>query len=96
MGPTELAVAGSLTALSSRVSSTRPTVSIMPTSSEPTSAPRIEPMPPITITSKAGMRMLSPMPTLTASSGPSNAPASAQARAERAKTKVNRGWMRTP
>ena len=58
-------------------------VSTSPTRSAPTNAPRIEPMPSITITTKARMRMFSPMPTCTARSGPSIAPASAERRAER-------------
>jgi hypothetical protein len=61
-------------------------VSTAPTSSAPTNAPRIEPIPPITITTKARIRMFSPMPTCTARIGPSMAPASAHRAAPSANT----------
>ena len=40
----------------------RPAVSTKPTSSAPTKAPRIEPMPPITIHTSTRIRICSPMP----------------------------------
>ena len=43
----------------------RPMVSIRPTMMAATNAPRIEPMPPMMITTKARIRMFSPMPICT-------------------------------
>ena len=74
----------------------RPKVSTKPTSTEPISAPRIEPMPPMTMTTKARMRMLSPMPTCTAKIGPSMAPATAHSAAPKPNTSVNSSLMLTP
>src|SRR3569833_1528630 len=50
----------------------RPSVSIMPTKIAARNAPRIEPMPPITMMTKARMRMFSPMPICTVRIGASN------------------------
>src|SRR5262249_7647864 len=74
----------------------RPIVSTSPTSTAPTSAPRIEPMPPMTMTTKARIRMFSPIPTCTASSGPSSAPATAHSPAPTPKSSVNSRRMSTP
>ena len=53
----------------------RPSVSTRPTSSAATKAPRIEPMPPITMTTKARISTLSPMPGSTERIGATIAPA---------------------
>ena len=53
----------------------RPRVSVTPTRIAPTSAPLIEPMPPITTTTKAMISTGSPMPTCTDWIGPISAPA---------------------
>jgi hypothetical protein len=87
---------GGSTARRDMGSSVRPIVSTIPTSSAPASAPRIDPMPPITITTKARMRMFSPIPTCTASSGPSIDPASADRAAPTANTPVNSRFTFTP
>ena len=47
----------------------RPSVSVTPTRMAPTSAPLIEPMPPMTMTTKARISTGSPMPTCTDCSG---------------------------
>ena len=66
----------------------RPRVSVTPTRMAPTSAPLIEPMPPMTTTTKAMMRTGSPMPTWTDWIGPISAPARPARAAPRAKTMV--------
>ena len=48
---------------------------VRPTRREPTRAPRIEPIPPMTMTTKVRIRICSPMPTWTETSGPAIAPA---------------------
>ena len=53
-------------------------------------------MPPMTITTKARMRMFSPMPTCTARMGPSIAPATAHSAAPKPNTSVNNRLMSTP
>ncbi len=52
-------------ARTSSAAGTRPSVSVSPTSSAPTSAPLIEPIPPMTMTTKARISTGSPMPTCT-------------------------------
>jgi hypothetical protein len=47
-------------------------------------------MPPMMMTTKARISTLSPMPTCTASNGPSRPPASAQSAAPKTKTAVNK------
>ena len=68
--------------------STRLNVSKMPTISAPTSAPRTEPRPPITTTTSVGIRIGSPAPGSTDSSGPIMMPASAASMALSANTSV--------
>src|SRR5207302_1197846 len=68
-GPAALANCGGRNRLKKSGRNARPLVSTMPTSSAPTNAPRTEPMPPITITTKARIRMFSRMPTCTAKIG---------------------------
>ena len=58
--------------------------------------PRTEPMPPMTITTKARIRMFSPMPTCTANNGPSMAPATAHKAAPMPNTPVNKRRMLMP
>src|SRR5438270_85441 len=83
-GPAALASCGGRKTPKKSGRKARPLVSTTPTRSEPTNAPRIEPMPPMTITTKARMRMFSPMPTCTARIGPSIEPAKARHLEERA------------
>ena len=68
----------------------RPAVSTNPTNNAPKKAPRIEPIPPITITTKAKIKILSPIPTCTARSGPSIPPATAHSAAPTPNTAVNK------
>ena len=65
---------------------TLPKVSTKPTSSEATRAPVIEPMPPMTTTTKQTMRTLPPMPGYTDDSGAAIMPASAASATPPAKT----------
>ena len=95
-GPAALAHCGGSASRSSCCSSVRPRVSTVPTSKAPMSAPRIEPMPPITTTTKARIRMFSPIPTCTASSGASRLPATAHKPAPRPNTSVNSRPTFTP
>ena len=53
----------------------RPTTSNTPTKMDATKAPRIDPMPPITMTTKARISMSSPMPDSTEISGAAISPA---------------------
>ena len=53
-------------------------------------------MPPITITTSAGIRIASPMPICTALIGAISAPASAASAAPSANTKANTPPTRTP
>ena len=94
--PSELANCGGSTSRKRAGRKARPKVSTSPTRIEPIRAPRTEPMPPMTITTKARMRMLSPMPTCTAKIGPSMAPATAHRAAPTPNTSVNRSLMSTP
>ncbi len=86
--PTPVARDGSITVPKAAGSRNLPSVSVMPTRSAPTSAPRIEPMPPITITTKARISTGSPIPTCTDWSVPTSAPASPASAAPSAKTSV--------
>ena len=95
-GPTSAARLGDSTSRSSGGSKARPAVSTRPTSRLATSAPRIEPMPPITMTTRAGIKMLSPMPTCTAVMGATSAPAKAARAAPMANTRANTLRTRTP
>jgi hypothetical protein len=54
--------------------------------SAPKKAPRIEPMPPVTITTSVRMRMGSPMPGCTETMGPAMRPARPASAAPSAKT----------
>ncbi len=54
---------------------TLPKVSAIPTRSAPRKAPLIDPIPPMTTTTKERMRMLSPMPGYTVVSGAASIPA---------------------
>ena len=65
-------------------------------SGQPSPEPVTRTMPPITMTTKARIRMFSPIPTCTARIGPSIAPASAHSAAPRANTTVNRIGMVHP
>ena len=65
-----------------------PRVSVRPTRILPIRAPFTEPMPPITITTKARMSTGSPIPTSTDCIAPTNAPARPANAAPRANTKV--------
>ena len=61
-----VAAAAELSTLRSRSGrKARPSVSIMPTRIAARNAPRIEPMPPITMMTKARIRMFSPIPICT-------------------------------
>src|SRR5206468_11439759 len=95
-GPAALDHCGGKASRKACCKSVRPSVSTTPTSSAPSRAPRMEPTPPITTTTKAGMRMFSPMPTCTASKGPSKQPATAQRAAPRPNTAVNSRGTLTP
>ncbi len=68
----------------------RPAVSTTPTNIAPKNAPRIEPMPPMTMTTNAKIKILSPMPTCTANKGPSMPPAMAHRAAPTPNTAVNK------
>ena len=68
----------------------------MPMSSDPTSAPRTDPTPPTTITTKVVMRMRSPMPIWMARSGAAMTPAKPHSSAPREKIRVKRRWTFTP
>ena len=59
-------------------------------------APRMEPMPPMTMTTKVRMRMDSPMPDSTARMGPALTPARPASSAPSPKTRVYRSLMFTP
>lgn len=74
----------------------RPRASVMPMRSDPTSAPRTEPTPPTTITTKVVMRMRSPMPISTASSGAAMTPAKPHSVAPSTKTRVKSRWILMP
>ena len=71
-------------------------MSTKPTSSEAISAPVIEPMPPITTTTKQMMRMLPPMPGYTDDSGAAIMPARAASATPPAKTTRYSWRMSTP
>jgi len=73
---------------SSEGSRKRPIVSTTPTMTAPTRAPLMEPMPPITMTTKARISTGSPMPTCTDWSAPTRAPARPASAAPSAKTTV--------
>src|SRR5256885_3780630 len=89
VGPTLDATAGENTWRSSMGKKARPAVSTMPTSRAPTRAPRMEPMPPMTMHTSTRIRMSSPMPTCTEVMGPSSAPATAASMADRKSTRLN-------
>ena len=55
----------SMNSLNSSGRNTPPNVSVSPTKSAPINAPRMDPMPPITMTTKARISTGSPMPTCT-------------------------------
>ena len=86
--PIEFAAAASMKVPKNAGSSTRPSVSVSPTRSAPTKAPLIEPMPPMTMTTKARISTGSPMPTCTDWIAPTSAPASPASAAPSAKTSV--------
>ena len=74
----------------------RPSVSMTPTSTAATKAPRIEPMPPMTITTKARIRIWSPMPGSTDRIGATIAPAKPASMAPKPNTIMNSRLMSTP
>src|SRR5260370_1167179 len=96
VGPTLDATAGENTWRSSMGKKARPAVSTMPTSRAPTRAPRMEPMPPMTMHTSTRIRMSSPMPTCTEVMGPSSAPATAASMAPSVNTPRNSSGTRTP
>ncbi|MNV60127.1 hypothetical protein D3C71_1525810 [compost metagenome] len=96
VGPTLEATAGEKTWRSSMGRKARPAVSTMPTSKAPTKAPRIEPMPPMTMHTSTRIRISSPMPTCTEVIGPSSAPATAASMAPSTNTPRNSRGTRTP
>src|SRR5262249_34652225 len=61
-GPALSGAEGPSTVLSIGCRNARPSVSTIPTMTAPTSAPRIDPMPPITMTTKTWIRISSPIP----------------------------------
>ena len=63
-------------------------MSVTPTKIEPTKAPFIDPMPPITITTKAKIKIGYPIPTSTDCMAPIIAPESPARAAPKAKTTV--------
>ena len=67
-----------------------------PTSRAATKAPRIEPMPPMTITTKARIRIWSPMPGSTDRIGATMTPAKPASMAPKPNTIMNRRLMSTP
>ena len=71
-------------------------MSTRPTRSAARKAPRIEPMPPMTMTTKARISTLSPMPGSTDRIGATIAPAKPASIAPKPKTSVNRSRMLTP
>src|SRR6056297_1348462 len=86
--PTVVAADGSITRPNRTGSKERPSVSVRPTRIAPINAPLIEPIPPITITTKARIRTGSPMPTCTVWIAPISAPANPASAAPSAKTSV--------
>ena len=86
--PADCAVAGSVNSLNSSGRKMPPSVLVSPTSSAPTNAPLIDPMPPMTMTTKARISTGSPMPTCTDWMVPTSAPASPARAAPNAKTSV--------
>ena len=74
----------------------RPSVSTSPMISAARNAPRIEPMPPITITTKARIRIVSPMPGSTERIGAIMMPAKPASMVPKPNTIMNRRRMLTP
>ena len=74
----------------------RPSVSTRPMSRAARKAPRIEPMPPMTMTTKARMRMVSPIPGSTDRMGAIMMPAKPASIAPKPNTIKNRRRMSTP
>ena len=74
----------------------RPSVSTRPISNAAMNAPRIEPMPPITITTKARMRMFVPMPGSTEMIGAIMMPAKPASMVPKPNTNMNSRSMLTP
>ena len=74
----------------------RPTTSNTPTRIDATSAPRIEPMPPITMTTNARISISSPMPDSTERIGPAIRPARPARKAPMPKMIVYKRRMLTP
>ena len=66
----------------------RPSVSIKPTKIAARKAPRIEPMPPITMMTKARIRMFSPIPIWTVKMGACISPARPASAAPSPNTRV--------
>src|SRR5436190_17961785 len=75
---------------------TLPKVSTTPTSSDATSAPVIEPMPPITTTTKQTISTLDPMPGYTEDIGAAIMPASAASATPPANTTRYRSLISMP
>ncbi len=71
-------------------------MSTRPIRSAETNAPRIEPMPPMTITTKARMRIWSPMPGSTERIGATMMPAKPASIAPKPKTSMKSRRMSTP
>lgn len=75
-GPTVSATSEDVKLSMSAGSVDRPTTSNTPTKMDATKAPRIDPIPPMTITTKAKINMSSPMPDSTEMRGAAIRPAS--------------------
>ena len=86
--PIAVASAGSIKTLSKSGKKTRPKVSVTPTKIDPIKAPLIDPIPPMTITTKAKIKIGSPIPTSTDCMAPIIAPDNPARAAPNAKTTV--------
>ena len=78
------------------IANERPSVSTSPISSAAMNAPRIEPMPPMTMTTNARIRTLSPMPGSTDKIGAIITPAKAASMVPKPNTIMNRRRISTP
>jgi len=95
-GPAVEAAAGLNTIRSKSGKNARPSVSIKPTKIAATIAPRIEPMPPMTVMTKARIRMFSPIPICTVRIGACISPARPASAAPSPNTSVYSSLMFTP
>ena len=95
-GPTVRAGAGPMTRRRMSTENERPSVSTSPISRAAIKAPRIEPMPPMTMTTKARIRTVSPIPGSTERIGATMMPAKPASIAPKPKTIMNRRRISTP